>query len=72
MMNIWHSSLRATWQWSCDVCHYGDNIPWEDVDDWPAAMAAVEAHAKQHRRTGRRPEWIPLRITRTTQPVDFN
>lgn len=47
------------WQWSCPVCHYGLNIPWEETLTWQEAMDEVDAHLGVHRELGQALEWIP-------------
>lgn len=53
------------WTWSCPVCHYGCNIPWESAASWDSAVADVEDHIGLHALVGQRLEWTPVPL-----PVD--
>ena len=48
------------WVWSCGVCHYGCNIPWEEAASWSDAMADVDSHLDLHRVVGQRLEWAAV------------
>ena len=48
------------WVWSCAVCHYGYDIPWERSASWADAMADVDSHLELHRIVGARLEWAAV------------
>lgn len=48
------------WVWSCPVCHYGHNIPWEDEPSWVSAIHEADHHIQIHRDVGKREEWISV------------
>ena len=62
MIEIRKSRIWDVWMWSCPVCHYGMDVPWEQVSNWHTALAETMAHLEQHHIVGKRSDWAPLRI----------
>jgi hypothetical protein len=56
-MRIFRMSWIDCWAWECTHCHFGHNIPWEEVSTWPDAVAAVTVHIQRHRELGTTETW---------------
>lgn len=48
------------WTWSCPVCHFGRNIPWEEEVCWQYAIEQADWHLEIHREVGQTLTWIPF------------
>lgn len=59
-LRVWKYHFRDEWCWSCDVCHFGMDIPWEVTSSWGDAMDEVDGHTALHTVMGKRLEWAPV------------
>lgn len=55
-----HKLFWGKWCWECDVCHYGENIPWREAESFEAAWREVDLHLQLHRAVGKQMEWASV------------